>query len=273
MDSSVYLVSFPYGQCKEWSTMLKKCDAMLRCEELRSCESCLSNPGGLERIWKLVELIWFQPECGWCDDGSLTGLGRCHAGGEYGSKNASACISQRWHFVDCPTCEFVLNSRNISNVLFAGNCNGHSICSEEKFCGECNNHTVGEQCEKCEKGFYGDPRNGGSCKSCECPERLSNGCDARNGGCKCKVKGLKGHVSGDGCLFNEISSTFLHPQACDRCDSENRYYGNPAGNKTDSTCFYKLATGYQFTFNMSKEEDMLFEHLNFFNSPDEKGAV
>jgi len=54
------------------------------------------------------------PGCGWCDDGSSTGLGKCMGGGDDGpfvpSSNSSSqtdrCLpkagKKRWFFVECP---------------------------------------------------------------------------------------------------------------------------------------------------------------------------
>jgi hypothetical protein len=55
------------------------------------------------------------PGCGWCDDGSGTGLGQCTAGGDdgpfnVGSNNSSIVSDQclpkdskkRWFFIECP---------------------------------------------------------------------------------------------------------------------------------------------------------------------------
>ena len=50
-----------------------------------------------------------HPACGWCDDGSSTGLGTCMDGGKRGpvewstSLNDSlTCSSNLWYFTDCP---------------------------------------------------------------------------------------------------------------------------------------------------------------------------
>ncbi|ALC38654.1 CG7466 [Drosophila busckii] len=48
-------------------------------------------------------------------------------------------------------------------------CNGHSNCESSSrldICLECHNHTMGEQCEKCQPLFVGDPRDGGACQPC-----------------------------------------------------------------------------------------------------------
>ena len=56
---------------------------------------------------------------------------------------------------------------SIWNIL-ACQCNGHSQCSDPKkpdHCDQpCKEHTIGEQCEKCDEGYFGNPVNGGTCK-------------------------------------------------------------------------------------------------------------
>lgn len=40
-----------------------------------------------------------DPECGWCDDGSGTGLGACLPGG---NTNPQTCSRDNWYFTRCP---------------------------------------------------------------------------------------------------------------------------------------------------------------------------
>lgn len=55
------------------------------------------------------------PGCGWCDDGSGTGLGQCMEGGDDGPRprtsNAtlSKCSKGHWYFVECPRKDFPHN--------------------------------------------------------------------------------------------------------------------------------------------------------------------
>lgn len=97
--SSAYTVSFPYGQCREWTTHGSKCRAALagsrsQCEFYKSCSQCRDDPA-----------------CGWCDDGSKTGLGKCMPGGDSGPQDEMVCPSASWYFTRCPSCQ----------------CNGHSM--------------------------------------------------------------------------------------------------------------------------------------------------
>jgi len=41
-----------------------------------------------------------DPECGWCDDGSGTGLGSCMAGG---NTPPQLCSQNKWYFTHCPS--------------------------------------------------------------------------------------------------------------------------------------------------------------------------
>lgn len=48
-------------------------------------------------------------------------------------------------------------------------CNGNSDRCEAGFCLNCAHHTEGASCERCQKGYYGEPRNGVACQKCPCP--------------------------------------------------------------------------------------------------------
>ncbi|XP_013386295.1 attractin-like isoform X2 [Lingula anatina] len=219
VDSNSYVASFPYGQCLEWTTEEKRC-AATKCSELRTCEQCQSNP-----------------LCGWCDDGSNTGIGHCMEGDNQGPvvRNGSIvltkpalCPAPSWYFYSCPLCQ----------------CNGHSECyNNTAICKKCTQNTQGSQCEICAPGYFGEATNGGICKPCECNGQ-ADFCEHDTGMCHCRTRGVRGNF-------------------CEVCDKDNRYYGNP---KT-GTCFYELPTDYQFTFNLSKEGDRYFTQINFMNKP------
>ena len=125
IESNAYSAIYPIGQCMEWTTHPSKCP-LLTCSDIQSCSKCLSSP-----------------RCGWCDNGSGTGVGVCLEGGSRGPfainsthkvLEAKRCPSN-WYFSSCPSCE----------------CNGHSRCLPHfpSKCIECNNHTEGTNCEKC----------------------------------------------------------------------------------------------------------------------------
>ncbi|XP_065835236.1 laminin subunit beta-2-like isoform X2 [Oscarella lobularis] len=70
-------------------------------------------------------------------------------------------------------------------------CNGHSFDCHPitGVCMNCSNNTVGNFCEECEDGFFGDASSGGSCQACMCYHPVgSNGivCDKVSGNCGCR---------------------------------------------------------------------------------------
>lgn len=215
VDKNAYTASFPYGQCREWTTMPGRCRAAMigksQCGFYKSCSQCRDDPA-----------------CGWCDDGSLTGLGKCLIGGDSGPQDEMECPVHRWHFTNCPSCQ----------------CNGHSICPDGLICKQpCANLTTGLNCDKCKPGYWGNPVNGGTCQKCECNGKATF-CQSDTGKCFCSTKGLAG-------------------DHCEKCDATNHYHGDPS----KGSCYYDLAIDYQFTFNLSKKEDRHFTQINFRNSP------
>lgn len=91
VDKNAYPASFPYGQCWEWTTSHDRCrptDAFREwCSFHLSCSSCRN-----------------EPSCGWCDDGSGTGKGKCMPGGakKVSPHAIESCPADRWYFTDCP---------------------------------------------------------------------------------------------------------------------------------------------------------------------------
>ncbi|CAC5410801.1 Attractin,Attractin-like protein 1 [Mytilus coruscus] len=220
VQTNSYVASFIYGQCMEWTTQQGKCPDT-RCSDRHTCDQCQANP-----------------KCGWCNDKTNTGLGKCMEGGLQGPVNnqsqidLGSCDKNRWFFIGCPDCQ----------------CNGHSICSnttgKTEVCVECKNMTEGDHCEHCKEGYHGNPVNGGICKRCECNEQADS-CDRSTGVCNCRTRGVIG-------------------DKCDKCDESHKYFGDP---KKGGTCFYHLVTDYQFTFNLSKKDDRFYTQINFMNIP------
>ncbi|XP_045189684.2 attractin-like protein 1 [Mercenaria mercenaria] len=222
VETNSYVASFLYGQCQEWVTDNKKCHAT-QCSDVYTCEDCKSNPG-----------------CGWCNDVSNTGLGKCvrgSASGPVAMNNSTGkydvdigiCPAERWHFIKCPLCQ----------------CNGHSSCKNvSNKCDACQNLTEGEHCDTCIDGYYGNPKNGGNCTACSCNGQADT-CNRETGSCYCRTRGVKG-------------------DRCQVCDYQNNYFGNP---NDGGTCYYDLRTDYQFTFNLSKQEDKHYTGINFMNIP------
>uniref|UniRef100_A0A1I7SML4 BMA-LAM-1 n=1 Tax=Bursaphelenchus xylophilus TaxID=6326 RepID=A0A1I7SML4_BURXY len=88
-------------------------------------------------------------------------------------------------------------------------CNGHSeSCDAETGKCFCQHNTIGDNCNQCARGFYGDPVSGASdsCKSCECPD-----------GGPCVIIG--GQVYCTECREGHTG------QRCDYCAED--YFGNP----------------------------------------------
>uniref|UniRef100_A0A8D8HL17 Attractin n=1 Tax=Culex pipiens TaxID=7175 RepID=A0A8D8HL17_CULPI len=215
VDKNAYTASFPYGQCREWTTGSNKCRAASsgksQCGFFKTCAQCRDDPA-----------------CGWCDDGSMTGLGKCLPGGDSGAHEEMECPVTRWHFTHCPSCQ----------------CNGHSTCPDSKTCKQpCKDPMIGANCEKCKPGYWGNPVNGGTCQKCDCNGQAQY-CHSETGKCFCSTKGLAG-------------------DHCEKCDATNHYHGDPSRG----SCYYDLTIDYQFTFNLSKKEDRHFTQINFRNSP------
>lgn len=55
------------------------------CAAYASCSSCREDPA-----------------CGWCDDGSRTGLGICLPGGAAHPMSPHTCPHHTWYFTHCP---------------------------------------------------------------------------------------------------------------------------------------------------------------------------
>ena len=105
---------------------------------MQSCATCQQNPS-----------------CGWCDDGSDTGLGTCLDGGRNGPHRTAAaaatntsqmCSADRWYFTSCPReCCLLYSSVCICFVfgpmlafsaltLLVGPQEGHPSCKKQS-CG------------------------------------------------------------------------------------------------------------------------------------------
>ena len=147
IDRNAYLAAFPYGQCMEWTTQTPECPLQLGNGKMKTlvflnwdCNLILclpdSYPADICSGYKTCDSCRSNPSCGWCDDGSLTGVGSCHLGGAKGPMTRESAglhgghyyewvLDERvcrmgdgksWHFTDCPSCQ----------------CNGHSKCTSEE---------------------------------------------------------------------------------------------------------------------------------------------
>ncbi|KAG0432378.1 hypothetical protein HPB47_020896 [Ixodes persulcatus] len=232
LETNAYAATFPLAQCTEWTTT--KCSA-LSCEDFQTCSRCQEH----ER-------------CGWCDDGSQTGKGRCLDGAASGPL-AGPCPAHNWHFTGCPECQ----------------CNGHSTCNGSSECLQpCLHRTQGLHCEHCISGYHGNPANGGNCTPCFCNNHGSL-CHRETGKCNCTTKGIIG-PNCDRQNFT-VSSMSTLEKRCRlymalpyfRCDEQNHYVGSP--QEEGGTCFYNLSIDFQYTFNLSSED--YYRNINFMNVP------
>ena len=86
---------------------------------------------------------------------------------------------------DCPapyqgqSCEacargYARPSGSIADPCVECECNGQTLDCDPStaVCLNCTGNTIGDHCERCQDGFYGDPTTGIPCLPCECP--LSN---------------------------------------------------------------------------------------------------
>ncbi|XP_044169184.1 attractin-like protein 1 isoform X2 [Acropora millepora] len=208
-----YPVSFPYGQCRGWVEELQ-CSAE-RCSGMKTCDECHTLPG-----------------CGWCDDGSGTGLGECMEGGNDGPFNnsdadavTSQCPSDLWFFVECPDCQ----------------CNGHSTCINRNICEKCQGQTSGPRCEVCSPGHHGDPKNGGTCQACECNGH-ANSCDSVTGHCNCLAR----YVTGKNC------------ERCEKDQNNDVIVGNATNG---GHCYNKLSRNLRYTFIVSNKTSISFLYI------------
>lgn len=230
IDSAAYFAYHSVGQCMHYVAHSSRCH-IATCADIETCDKCLTNP-----------------KCGWLNDISNSGKGRCIEGTSSGpfistdtligdaSNSSSTSIQpatlQSWFYSSCPICQ----------------CNGHSNCrSNSSICIQpCLDNTEGLHCDKCVPGYFGNPVNGGTCRPCRCNGHAQS-CNRETGKCYCSTKGIIGHD-------------------CNKCDDQNHYIGDPS-DPINGTCYYNLTTDYQYTFNMSKPEDHFYNDINFINVP------
>ncbi|VDK27910.1 unnamed protein product [Gongylonema pulchrum] len=117
-----------------------------------------------------------------------------------------------------------VNSGRYLGACVPCNCNGHSGSCDPAtgICFDCQHDTVGEHCEFCREGFYGDATTGGpySCMPCACPMAT----DANNFAISCQAC-LFFIVSEAGLLQSCLCKEGYTSDHCERCDVG--YYGDP----------------------------------------------
>lgn len=115
--------------------------------------------------------------------------------------------------------------RRVNNTLVNGkcvkcDCNGHSPSCDPYTgrCLVCLHHTTGEKCDRCEYGYYGDPKKGTEfdCKPCACP--LSIPSNNFSPSCFASESTPGGYIC-DSCPRGYTGDR------CDRC--AEGYWGNP----------------------------------------------
>ncbi|TMS36219.1 hypothetical protein L596_003438 [Steinernema carpocapsae] len=216
-----YMISFPYGKCHSWVTAANNQNQNLCKRDPTDC--------GVQKTCAECQLV--GPGCGWCDDGSNTGLGTCLPGSQSGPRSSNACAPFKWYYVGQPKCQ----------------CNGHSDCDAKGNCKECRNNTTGVNCGTCAPGFYGEPENGGKCKRCDCFDPDAT-CNPQTGECYCTAKGVTG-------------------QRCEKC--EPKYYGDPTKGKP-CLYDLAVDFIFTFKIDTDEVKDRHVKEINFFSIPYKK---
>ncbi|XP_071026114.1 laminin subunit alpha-1-like isoform X2 [Oncorhynchus clarkii lewisi] len=112
-------------------------------------------------------------------------------------------------------------------------------------CLKCHSHTSGDQCERCEDGYYGDAITAKNCQACGCHEKgsYSGVCDLLTGQCTCKPNvvgekcdqcqvGFHGLLSGQGCRECDCIQSGSVSVACEE-DGRCQCIPGVAGDKCD----------------------------------------
>ncbi|CAD5216228.1 unnamed protein product [Bursaphelenchus okinawaensis] len=228
-------IHFAFGQCPTWVTANNN-------HHRHTCELDPLNCGAQKNA---TECQLVGPSCGWCDSGDNRGTGEClKAKNSDEPEDKARCDEKqgkKFYYIGEPECQ----------------CNGHSNCTAtqrrslidvikkqtRQKCAQCSDNTKGDNCEYCEDGYYGDPRNGAECKKCDCGVRAKT-CNS-DGSCNCIVKGASG-------------------LKCDQCD--NKYRGRPDHNQS---CTYELIIDFIYTFKLDSDDpkDKYVEKIYFTSTP------
>ncbi|XP_050439565.1 laminin subunit beta-1-like [Adelges cooleyi] len=166
----------------------------------RKCDRCAPGTYG------------FNPEgCKACDCNSVGALdnlcdvvtGQCKCRAQTYGRECDQCEPGSWNYPNCQRCM----------------CHGHTdVCdSHTGTCLNCQGFTEGTNCDRCIKGYYGDPRLGVDipCRPCPCPGTAESGHSYAQ---QCALDPKTQDV------YCECQEGYKGAR-CDVCD-EN-YYGNP----------------------------------------------
>ncbi|KAJ8920571.1 hypothetical protein NQ315_004710, partial [Exocentrus adspersus] len=148
----------------------------------------------------------------------------------YSSVEKCSCPSG-YTGLSCESCSFgyvriYANTSNSQEQGFCGkcDCNGHSqTCNPNTGECFCQHNTIGEKCERCAPGFYGNPLRGTptDCKRCACP--LLN--EENNFSPSCQLDFFVERVEDEG---NYVCTQCPEGYTGDHCDiCDDGYYGNP----------------------------------------------
>ncbi|XP_035665261.1 laminin subunit alpha-2-like [Branchiostoma floridae] len=144
------------------------------------------------------------------------------------------------------------NPLEVGNVCKQCICNGNIDPTDEGNCdaitGECLKcigNTVGDECERCANGYFGDAINAKNCQRCLCHPRGSyqEDCDLNTGQCRCRPNvigrdcdqcavGFFGINSGEGCQACNCDSTGSLSTQCDE-DGQCRCKPGVGGQQCD----------------------------------------
>ncbi|XP_018564888.1 laminin subunit alpha-1-like [Anoplophora glabripennis] len=148
----------------------------------------------------------------------------------YSSVEKCSCPSG-YTGLSCETCSFghvriYANTSNSQEQGFCGkcDCNGHSeTCNPNTGECFCQHNTIGEKCERCAPGYYGNPLRGtpADCKRCACP--LPN--PENNFSPSCQLDYFAERVEDEGNYVCTQCPKGYTGDHCDICD--DGYYGNP----------------------------------------------